>query len=412
MVGLDIGSDTIAVVELRGGSGGIELASRPFVVPTPQDSVQEGVIVEPDVVGATLKDALREHGVRTKKCVSSVGGQSSLVVRITEVPRMTEDELKEAMQWDVERHIPFPADSIIVDYQPIERPDDDPNSPNMEVLLVVAQEDMINAHVDALHAAGLTPIGIDVEPLAASRALVNVLPDEMGAQTVCIMNIGAATTDITLVRQLILSFVRPIPIAGDSITRAIGQSFIVENEEADRLKKMLADVGGNGGPPAAAPPAPDVLAPPTEVPDLSGDRTTHLEIDQSQPAAPGQPAVSPSAEATAAPVAAGEDQTRRQIRDVIMPVLAELMTEIRRSLDFYRRQHRNEAIDRIFLIGGTASLTNLATLIRNETGIATEIGNPYLHISCDPAIATPEYLRDIAPVTTIAAGLAMRDWVD
>jgi type IV pilus assembly protein PilM len=287
----------------------------------------------------------------------------------------------------------------------------------MEVLLVVAQEDMINAHVDTLHAAGLAPTSIDVEPLAAARALVNIAGEQLAPQSVCVINVGAAATEITIVRQLILSFVRPIPIAGDSVTRAIGQSFIVENDEAERLKRTLADVGaGNGGAapePAAPAAAPGWGAPlPTEVPDLTGDRTTHLEIDQAQPLAGAGPPVPPKAEIVAMPAVPAQDQTRRQIRDVIMPVFAELITEVRRSLDFYRRQHRNEAIDRIYLIGGTASLPNVARLIQSETGIATEIGNPYLHIHCDPAIATPEYLRDIAPVTTIAVGLAMRNWVE
>ncbi len=417
VLGLDIGSETTAIVELGGGRGSIELASRPVVMQTPPDMMQNNVIVDPEAVGTAIKECLRENGIKTNKVVSSVGGQSSLVVRITEVPQMSDAELKEAMQWDVERHIPFPATDIIVDYRPIERPDADAETPNMEVLLAVAQEDMINAHVEALQAAGLQPLAIDVEPLAASRALVNIAAEQMAGQTVAIINIGANTTDITIVRDLILSFVRPVPIAGSSLTRAIGQAFIVEEDEAERLKRQYAMLGDGGAPaPAPTPPAADLGAAPAPAPepvDLTGDRTTHLELDEPTApiaAAPSAPEAAPTTQEL--PQDPNVEYTRNQVRDSVQPVLTELITELRRSVDFYRRQHRNENIDRIILVGGGANTSGIDRVIGAETGINTELGNPYAHIACDPSVASQEYLRDIGPVTTVATGLAMRDMLD
>jgi len=417
VLGLDIGSETTAMVELRGGRGGIELASRPLVMPTPPDTVQNNVIVEPETVGAALKEWVRESGIKSKKVISSVGGQSSLVVRITEVPSMTDAELKEAMQWDVERHIPFPATDIIIDYKRIERPDADPDSPNMEVLLAVAQEDMVNAHVEALQVAGLQPTAIDVEPLAASRALVTIAPNETAGQTIAIINIGANTTDITVVRDGLLSFVRPVPIAGSSLTRAVSQGFIVEEDEAERLKRQYTDLTGegNGAPapvagPVPAEPAPAASAEPV---DLTGDRTTHLELDEpTAPVAPPSAPAAPEPGPSGPPADPNVEYTRNQVRDSMQSVLTELLTELRRSIDFYRRQNRNENIDRIILAGGGANTAGLDRFISSELGIRVELANPYTHIACDLDVAPQEYLRDVGPVTTIAAGLAMRDMLD
>ena len=417
MLGLDIGTHTVSAVELGVGRQGLELLSRPVVTPTPPETIQNDVVIDPETLGLAIQEMLRENGIRATRATSTVGGQSSLVVRITEVPRMSASELKEAMQWDVERHIPFPADSIIVDYQAIERSDASAQSPNMEVLLAVAQEDMINAHVEALQAAGLEPEAIDVQPLAVSRALVNVADDQMKGQTVVILNLGGATTEIVIVRDMILSFVRPIPIAGDALTRAIGQGFIVEDDEAERLKKLYADLGDGGArhyQMAPPPPASADLGGPLGVspdaattPDLSGERTTHLEIGDARMAAP--------APTTAVQPAAGEgdvEYTRRQVLETIAPVLNELSSEVRRSLDFYRRQRRNEDIDRILLVGGTANIPRIADFIGGETGITTALGNPYMRVHYDPGMVSAEYLRDVGPVTAVAAGLAMRDMVD
>ena len=64
-----------------------------------------------------------------------------------------------------------------MDFQPITRADTPPDAQNMEVLLAVAQQDMIDNHVSMLMAAGLRPSAIDVEPLAAARALIELGPD-------------------------------------------------------------------------------------------------------------------------------------------------------------------------------------------------------------------------------------------
>jgi type IV pilus assembly protein PilM len=87
-----------------------------------------------------------------------------------------------------------------------------------------------------------------------------------------------------------------------------------------------------------------------------------------------------------------------------------LTTELRRSLDFYRRQHRNEAIDRLILAGGSALIPGLADFVVADLAIPTEIANPFAGLVVSDAVSA-EYLRDIGPMCVIAAGLAMRDMV-
>ncbi len=449
VLGVNIGSATVKVVELRQSRDGIELMSAPLVFATPPDTVQGGVIVDPATLGSALADELSAANIKTKRSVSSVSGQQSLVVRITEVPKMSEGDLKEAIQWELDRQTPFPVDEIIYDYAPIERPDADAASPNMEVLLAVAQEEMINMHVEALMAAGLQPLHVDIEPLALGRAIVNLMGDQLAGQTVVILNIGSSATEISIMRDGLLSFVRTIPTAGDSLTRAIGQGFIVETEEAERLKRQYADlnVGQAAGAHGPAPPAPpdtggldlgggqtpgaqgpplayetpdeqpvfelsstDDLQPPAQagaeeepVFDLTGDRATHLELDAQVPE---------QAPAQAAPADPDVEYTQRQIYDTIVPVLAELTTELHRSLDFYRRQHRNEQVDFISLAGGSAAIRGLDTFVQNEVGIRTFVAAPFQSVVCDPALVSAEYLRDIGPVAAVAVGLAVRDMIE
>lgn len=440
VLGLDIGSDSTKVVEARVGRDGAELVGIPAVFKTPPQTVQGGVIVEPQAVGAAIKEHLA--GCSTKKCMLSVGGQSSLVVRISEMPQMSESDLKEAIQWELERQTTFPPDQVIYDYCVIERADTPQDAPNMEVLLAAAHEDLINAHVETVHAAGLQPVGIDIEPLAISRALVNVFGEQYSDQTIAILNVGNSLCDITIVRRGLLSFVRSIPTAGESITRAISQAFVVDTEEAERIKREHAQLDGGLAGSYAQPAAPAAAAPDTGSLDLgtpapgyatgteddtdapmfelsstdevgtqdqveaTGERVTHLELDDA--AIPPPPTAAPGLVTTAAP--AGGSSIGQQVYDAIAPILGELTTELRRSLDFYRRQHRNEAIDRILVAGGSAAIPGICEFIVADLGMPTQVADPFAGLVRRDE-ASSEYLRDLGPLCAVAAGLALRDVV-
>ncbi|HIE51928.1 MAG TPA: type IV pilus assembly protein PilM, partial [Armatimonadetes bacterium] len=240
-IGLDIGSNTIKVVELSGGKGGLQLLNF-GLADTPPDAVSGGVITDPAAVGQAIRQLLTVNGIKTRKVISSVAGQTSLVVRIIEVPRMAPSELKETMKWEVERHVPFATTDVIMDYAPIERPDSDPNSPNMEVLFAVAQQETIEAHVQALQAAGLEPQAIDIEPLALGRALIDLAGNGGQGETIAIVNIGAATTELCIVKDGLLHFPRTIPVAGDALTKAISEGLGVSETQAEEIKREHATI--------------------------------------------------------------------------------------------------------------------------------------------------------------------------
>ena len=174
-VGLDIGTQTIKMVEVSGAGSGLRVTAL-AIENTPPGTVQQGVIADSKALGAAIKQMRVKNGIRATKCVSSVAGAAGMVVRVIEVPKMTPSELAETMKWEVERHIPFAASDVEMSFQKIDNPesDNDPNNPNMEVLLAVAQRDMIAQHIATVTAAGLTPLVIDVEPLAVGRALIDL----------------------------------------------------------------------------------------------------------------------------------------------------------------------------------------------------------------------------------------------
>ncbi|HEY3397105.1 MAG TPA: type IV pilus assembly protein PilM [Armatimonadota bacterium] len=428
VLGLDIGNDSIKVVELSLTRTGVKLASAPAVVPTPAGAVSGGVVVDPAALAEALREVLSQNHMTTRKVILSVGGDTSVVARVISMPRMTGKELDEAMQWELDRQTPFPTDQVIFDFAPLPTPENAPATENMEVFLAVGQEDMISEHLNAVQGAKLTPLHVDVEPLALGRALVSLPDAEMLENSVVVIDCGASFTGIYIFRKGWPAFLRTIPTAGDSLTDAVREGMETDRERAEWAKRQFADVSQMiyEGPAEMAEESDEgasgmfdsmyeessaggheVAAPPPD--SLETIPATEMEME-----APPPPPVAAAPAAAAAPaeeLPAALRQARDAVSEAISQRIFDLVTEIGRSLDFYRRQHREEKLSQIVLCGGSAHLKGLAALIGGETGIPTRLANPFEHLDTE-GVATPEYLQDLGPNLAVAVGLALRDMLE
>lgn len=246
MVGLDIGTDSIKVAEAKFAKEGITITGL-GIARTPQGAIENEVIVDAKALGEAIKALLSESGIKTKKCVSSVSGASQVVVRVISVPKMKTEELAETMKWEVERHVPFSPNEVVMDFQPLDLPGADPAAAEMEVLLAVAQQQLIDSHVEALIAAGLKPMAIDIEPLANSRSLVELSKNGAMGETVAVVNIGSTRTDLGIFENGILTFPSPpVGVAGINFTREIAEALGQTLEQAEVTKREFAAVNLDG----------------------------------------------------------------------------------------------------------------------------------------------------------------------
>lgn len=251
-LGLNIGSDSIKVVEATATSNAISVTAM-GIVPTPQDSIANGVVMSANALVLGIRDALAQAGIKSKKVVTSISGTGALVVRIIEVPKMSDGELLDNMKMDADRYIPFPPSEVEMDFKALRELPSDPDSPNMEVLLAAAQREIVDQHVQVVQDAKLDPRSIDVEPLAAARALTHPLTAKLpGGQAVlgsdpdyndvsAILNIGASGTEISILRGDILVFTRTVPSGGNAMTQALVDTLGLSWSDAEQLKREKGD---------------------------------------------------------------------------------------------------------------------------------------------------------------------------
>src|SRR5437868_15042606 len=167
VLGVDIGSRKIKVAELR-AQGREPMISALGMIDTPEGAVDHTGVYNAEAVGIALKQAITQSGASVSHVVVSIAGQSSVLVRTLEVPRMNPTELKEHMQWEINRNIPFAESTVVSDFKPLQ--DTDPNSPNMDVVMAISPQSAIDTIMACVKKAGKNLAAIDVEPMALARS--------------------------------------------------------------------------------------------------------------------------------------------------------------------------------------------------------------------------------------------------
>ncbi|MFN4033510.1 MAG: type IV pilus assembly protein PilM [Fimbriimonadales bacterium] len=422
-VGIDLGSRFIKIAEVRAGRPPV--VANIGIAPTPEGAIDSSGVLDKAAVAATVKKLLSEIGVSTKQAAFALAGQNSVVVRVLEVPKMNPAELRQHMDWEIGRNIPFADTRVQTAYEVVRRPNANPNADNMEVVLAVAQQDAVDSLVDIADKVGLEPYAIDVEPLALARSLLLTQSDLLN-QNVAVVNLGAESTSIDIYSQGMLSFPRILPTGGNMLTRAIAERMMIQEAEAEQLKAQMAEVLMDQIPKATSPfsvpgaPTGGFFTPgfpsePTLPPDPSPFMTpgSFTAPEEPQPdippspfAVPGEPEPAPEAE-PALPAQSPTDPRKTEIFLAIYPLLEELVGEIRRSIEYFRSRNMDADVQLIVLTGGGAIMPNLDQFIASAVGIPTMVGNPFKGVQLSVKRHGPEYVAANAHLMAVAVGMGL-----
>ena len=231
VIGLDIGSSSIKLVELREGKGGFKLQNV-AISPLPPEAIVDGALMDSVTIINTIRDLTTASKTKTKEVVTSVSGHSVIVKKIA-LPLMTEAELEESIQWEAERYIPFDINDVNIDFQIFGTGAENPEV--MDVVLVAAKKDIINDYVSVIMESGLNPLIIDIDSFALENMLAINYEIEKD-ETVAIANVGANVTNINILRNNVTAFTRDIFRGGNQITEEIQRQLHIDYEEAEKTK--------------------------------------------------------------------------------------------------------------------------------------------------------------------------------
>ena len=349
-IGIDIGSSSIKIVEVKKKEGKASLETYGSIALGPYADVEIGKVtnLEKEKLIEAIKELLTQSGTTTKNVALAIPIQSSLVFTITLPANLKEGEMDSVVLTEARKYIPVPMTEVSVDHflLPTEKPSyeeaHDPEksfegAKHKEVLVVATQNEVVSKMREIITESELSASFFEVEIFSSIRSNL-----EHELSLAMLVDFGAARTKVSIIEFGMVKAYHTIDRGSSDMTESIARSLGIPFAEAEKMKK---DFGLSGNP---------------EQPEMVNIVKTHLDY---------------------------------------------IFSEINNALSTYEKKH-NEAVTKIVFSGGGSILKGLKETSQNYFKAEVEIGTPF------DRIGTPAFLEKALSTTgpefAVAIGLALR----
>ncbi len=310
-IGLDIGSSYIKAVQVKDVKDGFELALFDMIAIAPE-LIVDGAVIDSLRLVDFMKELKSKARIKTKDCVISMSGHSSVIIKRITLPEMSEDELAESIRFEAEQYVPFDIDDVNIDFQ-ILGPKEEPGQ--MDVILVAVKKDIINEFVTVVKDSGFNPLIVDVDAFALEN-MYEVNYDIQPESITVLVNIGASTITLNILKGGVSAFTRDSAIGGNIITEAIQKEFNVTYEDAEKLKY--------------------------------GESVENISSDEAM--------------------------------SIVYSASEDIFNEISRSIEYFRSTAVAEEINEVILCGGCALISNFDEMLAERINVNVSIVQPFRNI--------------------------------
>ena len=339
VVGLDIGSFAVKLVEIKERKGGEYQLQRLGIEPLSPEAIVDGSIMDSSLVVEAIQKLSDETAVKNSNFATSLSGHSVIIKKI-DLPTMAPEELAESIQWEAEQYIPFDINDVKLDYVLLS---DGQRGDHMEVLLVAVKRDKVNDYVSVISQAGRVPALVDIDAFAVQNAY-EVNYDLDARKVVALVNMGSSVTNINILSRGSTVFWRDMSFGGNQFSEALQREFNLSYDQAEALKR-----------------------------GESVDRYSAADA-----------------------------------RPVLDAVSSEMAGEIQKTFDFFSATSSEGSVDQLLLAGGCALTPHLLETLRERFGVPAELMNPFRRVSYRESDFNSEWIQSIAPMMSVAVGLAVR----
>ena len=249
VIGVDIGSSSIKVVQLKKHHGKAVLETYGEIALGPYGGLDVGQVTNlpVDKIAEAVKDIIKEANVTTLISGVSIPFKSSLVSLI-ELPKASDAEMKEMIPLEARKYIPVPISEVTMDWWvvPDEHSDLDfvdaedeegqKTEPvhKVEVLVVSIHNEVLNSYSSIVQTAGLDTGFFEIEMFSSTRALIS---GEI--EPVMIFDMGAASTKIYMLERGVIKSSHIINRGSQEVTVSISKGMNVTFDRAEHMKRSL-----------------------------------------------------------------------------------------------------------------------------------------------------------------------------
>ncbi len=355
VVGIDIGTSTAKVVQLRSSRGIaiLETYGEIALAPYAEQPIGKVVKLSPEKTAQALTDLLKEANVTAKSAGVSIPFSSSLV-SILDLPKVDAESLKRIVPIEARKYIPVPVSEVSLDWFVIPQ-DDSPDSAfdqlqpqtksrvkGQEVLLVAIHNDTLRNYQAIMQTVGLNAGFYEIEIFSAIRSSLG-----HGLAPIMIVDLGASTTKMYVIERGVVRMTHLLTLGGQQVTETLGRTMNWDFEKAERIKRERGLISSS---------------------------------------------------------VYGDDENAR-IKEALLSTLSRVFTEVNRVLLSYGQRY-NKNVSSVVLTGGGASLPGIVDAAKESLNAQVSLADPFSHTEAPAFLG--DVLREIGPGFSVTVGLGLR----
>lgn len=354
VVGIDIGSSSLKVVQLRTSRGSAILETYGEIALGPYDEKEVGraVKLSNERVVQAMLDLMKEANITATSAGVSIPFASSLI-SVLDMPDVKKDQLKRMVPIEARKHVPVPVSEVMLDWFLIPEDEHDDafdrveeetmmQKRGREVLLVAIHNETLENYQAIMKNANLMASFYEIEIFSAIRSALG-----HGVAPILIVDLGASTSKVYVVERGIVRLSHLVNVGSQQMTEVLARSMGWEFQKAERIKREFG--------------------------------------------------------LTDSPSYSQEENERK--REALLSTLNRIFSEVNRVLLGYGKRY-NKHVSQVVFTGGGASLPNLTEHANTALNAEVLMADPFAKLET-PAFLD-EVLTDIGPGFAVAVGVALR----
>ncbi len=357
--GIDIGDRSLKIAKLFFQGKDSQLSSwGEFEIPA--GLVKQGEIKDEDALAKLIQDSVKKvrgRKITTKYVVASLP-EDRAFLEVIRMPKMEEREMRNAVYFEAENHIPLPLENICLDFQRV--PSLQGNLDHEDILLVALPREVVIPYVSCLKKAGFIPCVLETESQALVRSVVK---NSVSPFPILLIDLGRTATSFVIFSGYSTRFTASSTFSSQDFTQALAQILKIDVQEAEGLKIQYG----------------------LRLPEK-------ILVEKYK-----------------------KNLSKEEIIEALSPAFVALTNDINRYLDYYQSHSSHEhltktggKIGKIILCGGGAGLQGLSELLAASLKIPVEIGNPWVNILTEPSKEIPQLSFSQSLGYAPVLGLALR----
>lgn len=238
LLGLDISSSSVKLVELSRDKSGNLVLERCAIEPLERGWITDGNVEKFDEVADAVRRLVKKSGTRTKNVAMALPASAVITKKIILPGGLTDDELELQVESEANQYIPFSLDEVSLDFCVVGPSAN--SAGDVEVLIAASRKEKVQDREGLAEAAGLKPVVVDVESYAsrlATARLIENLPNKGVDTMVALFEVGALTTSMQVIKNDDVLYERDQAFGGAQLTQLIVRQYGFSPEEAESKKR-------------------------------------------------------------------------------------------------------------------------------------------------------------------------------